>query len=829
MEGPRLVLLILVFFFLFVSPDTKQPSPSQQRELGRRIEGLQQALTTLRNASYGDLDPVEHRWLNSTGLREDDGFNWRLLPVAQKAARIQLLQLFAKSGGVTQKDLEEGETAAYESMAQESLPLYQNISGDVRGKFLRQSLPKSHSRVNLTAMGLENTYVMNEFQRNVTESGGEISLRLVEDIHADEVGSNDDGGPRRTVRRISADIAVFTDSSPGSGWEMKLYGTHFLPTGSILLTTTSEKFDGIFSLPSFALSKADYTLSRDLLNNTLAKTVSRWERNRETTIPFSSSPNNGEAPLFPVPSCEYIVYLQQHPVYFPNANLDSDKVHGLVAQIEKELRYPDGASIPQPPPMTFSAVVYSPDCGFVLESESSGSGYHLSGPKSEVYWTLIRRLMIAFIIVLGMQVALLKRQMDEASTPSTRSRIAYQSIGIMAYGDGLIISGSTGFLIVNDSASLMIIAVSFLCLLNVAFFEMKFIFDIWTVQVGDPRQRERERELRAAAAAPPPANDGVGVGARTRIETSSGFTPGLPLPVTARRPDDTGATPIILPPDQDIDAAQAEDEQAAQLANPATPTQRSRGLEFSAIYTRFCFTLMVLMFFSLWAFSWPRGLRSAYVDILCVAYLSFWIPQIYRNVIRNCRQALKWEYVIGISILRLIPILYCFTKENNTLSIDVDWTAAYVLVGWVWLQVLVLASQQFLGPRLFVKESWCPPAYDYHPMLHDDEDDVEAGARLPIGVVGSASQAKDKDTPAKEKGSGGDRKIFDCAICMNEIDVPVVSNTSGKERSGMGSSWLERRNYMVTPCRHIFHSECLEGWMRLRLVCPICREGLPPL
>lgn len=359
---------------------------------------------------------------------------------------------------------------------------------------------------------------------------------------------------------------------------------------------------------------------------------------------------------------------------------------------------------------------------------------------------------------------------------------------------------------------------------------MKFIFDIWTVQVGDPRQHEREREQRAAtaAAAPPASNTAIGPGGRLPIDTSSGFPPGLPLPVTAPRSVDTGATPIIIPPDQDIDAAQAEDDQAAEQAN-VTPTQRSRGLEFSAIYTRFYFTLIVLMIFSLWAFSWPRTLRSAYVNILCFAYLSFWVPQIYRNVMRNCRQALRWEYVIGISILRLTPIVYCYTKQNNTLSIDVDWTSAYILVGWVWLQVSALASQQFLGPRLFVKESWCPPAYDYHPLLHDDEDDVEAGATLPIGFVASASQAKDKDASTKEKGSSSDRKIFDCAICMNEIDVPVVTKTNGKERSGMGSSWLERRNYMVTPCRHIFHSECLEGWMRLRLVCPICREGLPPL
>src|SRR2546423_4239365 len=440
MEGPRLVLLILIFFFLFVSPDTKQPSSSQQQELGRRIEGLQQALSSLRNASYGDFDPTEHRWLNARGLREDDGFNWALLPIARKAARAQLLQLFGKSGRITQNDLEEGEPATYESVAQDSLPLYRNASSDVRGKFSRRPIPLAHSEVNLTALGLRSTYVTGEFQRNITESEGEIRLRLAENIRSDEVGEINDAATQRTVRKISADVTIFTDSSPGSGWEMKVFGTHFLPTGSILLTTTSEKFDGIFALPSFALSEADYALSWNLLNTTLTDTVSRWERNKETNVPYSSAPNGADAPLFTVPSCEYIIYLQQHPVHFVNARLEPDQVRGLVTQIEEELRHPDGASLPPPPLITFSAVVYSPDCGFVLESESSGSSYHLSGPKSEVYRTLLRRLIIAFIIVLGMQIALLKRQMDEASTPSTRSRIAYQSIGIMAYGDGLIIS-----------------------------------------------------------------------------------------------------------------------------------------------------------------------------------------------------------------------------------------------------------------------------------------------------------------------------------------------------------------------------------------------------
>ena len=834
MDGPRVVLLVLVFFFLFATPDTQRPSPTQQREIGRKVDGLQQALVALSNVSYGDFAPSEHKWLNSTGLREQDDFNWRLLPLAQKVARRQLLQLYSKAGGVTQKDTEEGDEAAYGSVVPQRLPQYQNISGEIRGKFQRQPIPGVNSRVNLTELGLVGVYASHDFQRNITEQEGDIAIELTahNDYQSPVTDVSKYANRQNNTRKVTAKVQINTDSSPGNGWQMELHGTHFLRSGSVLLATTSERFYGLFALPNFALYEPDFISSYRILNETLPQKVGKWIRKQEPGIPFHSSPMNAETALFPVPSCEYIIWLQQQPVSFPGWSADSDRTQAFVQQIEQELRYPAGAALPQAPPLRFSAVVLSPDCGFLLESESSDSMYHLSGPKREIYWTLIRRLVVAFIIVLGMQMALLKRQMEDTSTPSTRSRVSFQSLAIMAYGDGLIISGLVGLLIINDSASLLIIAATFLCLLNAAFLEMKFIFDIWTVQVGDPRQAAREREARATAAAAPPAPASTDAGTTTTtapvVNSSTDPATGLPLPVTAPRPIDTGATPIILPPDQDIEAAVAEDQGLmAQPTATTTTTFRSRPAEFSALYSRFYFSLVALMFLSIWATSWPKPIRSAYVNLLCFLYLSFWLPQIYRNVMRNCRQALRWEYVFGNSILRLTPIVYCYTKQGNILFVDTDWTAAYVLVGWVWLQVMALLSQQFLGPRLLVKEAWCPPAYDYHPVLRADEDDPEAGGTLPIGFVASASEAKEKDDVGKDGKEN--RRTFDCAICMNEIDVPVVSGAGGKDMAGMGTGWLERLNYMVTPCRHIFHSQCLEGWMRLRLVCPICRESLPPL
>jgi hypothetical protein len=40
---------------------------------------------------------------------------------------------------------------------------------------------------------------------------------------------------------------------------------------------------------------------------------------------------------------------------------------------------------------------------------------------------------------------------------------------------------------------------------------------------------------------------------------------------------------------------------------------------------------------------------------------------------------------------------------------------------------------------------------------------------------------------------------LDCVICYNEIDV------------------ADRAGYMLAPCDHIFHRQCLEQWMEIKV------------
>ena len=867
-DGPRVVLLVILLLFLFLSPDSRTASPSQHRGFEAQISHERLALNTLNISSYNAVDPANNRWLNLTGMRSDDGYIWELLPRVQERAKEQLRTILStfplvsmnndtskalagevQQGGIRNNDqLLLSSTAAFRNQ----LPIYKNVTGVLRGRWARSQIAGVTSRtLNLTALAPNVGYSSQKYNRNITGASGDLRVKLAEHSSDGEL-SSDPGA----IRRIKAEMVIKDETSSGDGWDVTMFGVHYQQQGGIVLSTTSEKFAGIFALPHFTLSARAFELAQRLLSDGLKEVIDKQASSFDAVLnPWTSSPNNPSESMFPIPHCEFIVYLQQHPSNNPDLPFQD---------IENELRSPKGASIPSVPDIKMSALIFSPDCGFVLESKgppeySPVEGLHLVGKKIEAYIKTAREYIVVFALIVCAEILLLKRQMNESSTPSTKSRISFYSISMMALGDGF---ACMSFLVAGmfvDALFLPLVATAFLSFLCVSFFGMKFLMDIWTVQAPERQERERERQRirnnrNAMTAENPlsPTNTTVTSTPAARngpVVTAAGADT-LPLPATARRrTDNTTATPVILPPDQDLDAAEVED---AAIANaipntnnqPTTTALGSARREMGALYSKFYFLLLTILFLSLHATSWQTASRSIYCNTLAFLYLSFWTPQIYRNIMRNCRKALSWRFVIGESLLRLAPFIYFYVWEDNVLYAKTDIRAILILSGWVWIQIFILASQEAVGPRFFVPEGWAPPAYDYYPILRDTADG-EAESNMPIGfteaiasptspvATTSSGLASATLTRTLQQSKDKNKRTFDCAICTDTFDVPVipaaVSDDEPKASAAAATTIFARRAYMVTPCRHIFHSGCLEGWMRYRLQCPICREGLPPL
>jgi hypothetical protein len=808
MDNRGSFFFFLLVFYLLLSSQSRPPLVDEDRERQRELDRERHALRLLNGSSYGDFDPSAERWLPFEGLRGNDSYAWELFPQVKDRARHQLQSAISNAGLEAPGGIEDPTISPTLNLTKLLLPVYRNSTGKLRGDWVRRAAdPPRRTPLNVTAIAEEHEYFTHDFSRNITGNGGTFYFDI------EEGGGEELQMGEGLAREIRASLTVESEDFWGSTWYLSLFGIHFPDSGSIVLTTSSEKFGGIFSLPHFMLSADSYDLSHDLLLKSLSDTISEKHSRPPTLFPWSSLAGT-EQIEFPAPKCEHIIYLQQHPVMVGDAAAD----RLLLERMEQELRYPMGAPIPDPPLMVMSTVVFSPDCGYILESKGTPDfpptdTLYLSGPKSEEYNKYAARLVFVVSGVFVAQITLLLRQIKEASTPSTRSRVSFYTIALMALGDAFVLA----FIVLELYAAisfLVLTTASFLAFLSVSYIGMKFMMEIWAVQ--EPERREQDRPSN-----PTPT---------TRPGT-------LPLPATAAAVRDSGASPVILPPDQDA----PEDEQEQPAPTRTTPpTPRQIRSDVGAMYARFYFALFGMLILSVWAFLLPRRLGSIYTRFLAGVYLSFWVPQIYRNAMRNCRKALRWDFVIGQSILRLFPFLYFLTARGNVLFIRPDWTSAFIMTGWVWVQAWILASQDILGPRFFVPRGWAPPAYDYHPTLRDlsgtDEDLEAGGGMLSIASLRAderdlVSDVKDDDDKDKQRK---DRKkaMFDCAICMQDIEVPVLpapSAAGGSSVADGASSILSRRTYMVTPCRHIFHTACLESWMRLRLQCPICRDTIPPV
>lgn len=870
-ENLRVLAVILIVFWLTTSSGDGQagyfagPFLTQERLARQR-----HSYSALNSTAWGDFSPrrpgdppngtEDTRYMNITGFRQDDGLAWedlwRFREACLETSRSTSSSLPAPrpetDGGGTPDGQEEPPRSAWDVGGGDAT--WMNATGLLKGPWVRgeASVSRAWSDYNFTAMTPSITWsgTHGGWDRNVTGSEGTMQLRIEdkrrhveyeEDLGGEEHRRLSTGG---FVREVAAGLTVEDSGHDGSGstYEMRLHGVHWPRQGNMLLTTTSEKFAGIFGLPHLAPDENFFRSSQRLLNQTVDDMLRKREKSAFTdqSNPWTSSAGGAEDAWSPSPHCEYVVYLQVHPLGRDMALGDGDGMHELVKEIEDELRYPTGAPMPHVPELQMSAVIYSPDCAYFLESKGPphfppAQGNHLVGFKEEVWIYDVNFYVLLMAAVVFAQVLLLKSQMRESYTPSPLGRISFWTIIMMLLADGMMFTVAA--VLSLDSTNFYLRA---LVLMFALFMSMmiggSFLGEIYKVQESEWRPREREHTPNnstprpPATPAPPPGDT-------------------LPRPVTANAAP-AESPPIIVPSDQDVDAEIAENLAAGAAAvptagttAPGTNTQQSRVTSFSTIIGRLILTGSFICFLSLAAMSWWRPLRNIFVNTLVFAYLSFWVPQIIRNTQRNSRRAFSWRFMIGQSVLRLLPVAYFYLHQENMILAETDWMSFCVLAGWLWCQLWILAFQDVLGPRFGMPKGWMPDAWDYHPVLR--EDNLEAGG-LPIGLAPSASapgsptlervrssSSGEADRAAREKsGAAKGMRIrsMECAICQETLEVPVVKAGQVAEPAGGGvAGVLERRKYMVTPCRHIFHSACLEGWLRFRLQCPICREELPPL
>ncbi|KAE8446091.1 hypothetical protein EG329_012599 [Mollisiaceae sp. DMI_Dod_QoI] len=339
------------------------------------------ALYVLETTEWGFFNPLaitsytraNGRWVDIAGFRGKAGFTWerlyawkdRCYMLGEKAR----MSYFYRIGSSNNDELETD---------------WGNMTEGLHGTWVRYTadLAKTHKTGRLgtfwkLAAGLERP------NSDIKENDGTMVLRIDETasleleheevpdniIEESELGTIWDYGllwRERLVKEVAATLTIQDGNAADDNFTMRVHGVHWPRLGLLIMTTTSKKFGGILGLPHLSLSKQYFITSQRLLNTTIRNTLdgknsAAWF---DTSNPWTASPSGKRTSRIQTPHCEYVVYVQLHPV---NGTVS---MQTAAYDWERSLYCPSGYSVLETPDVQMTTVIFSPDCGFILESKA---------------------------------------------------------------------------------------------------------------------------------------------------------------------------------------------------------------------------------------------------------------------------------------------------------------------------------------------------------------------------------------------------------------------------------------------------------------------------
>ncbi|ORY51219.1 hypothetical protein BCR35DRAFT_310713 [Leucosporidium creatinivorum] len=573
--------------------------------------------------------------------------------------------------------------------------------------------------------------------------------------------------------------------SPQDGSEdlvLDIEGYHFLSPGTFYAYLTpsfirSHLFDAI-SLPLFDGSLRGNQSASAAGRVALGETDRRVMEDRREIENGVIRRDEG-APDTTTPECIFTLYGSLSP-------LPPSVTPTLYTEFYSTLFHPTGSSLPPLPPTTVSYTLYSPNCGIVLEGEAESLMTVSLWQRALGYASLMGVVQVVLCL-------LVVRQMERGG-PGSAGKIAYTTVAVQAAMDAyfFIIQFTIGIVTTNRS-SLPLLVPAFFALVSSLIFGMRYAAQI-------------------RAAAPPP------------IRRTPPPAPAPPPPPP--EPEPTQQERAARAAERRANAGEEEGEeeteplvQPAPAATTTTPVVAEQERDWP--YVAGGLVAALIAGFTILTWGW--------MSVILILIYSYWFPQIVLNVQRGAaRQTLRREYVLGTTVCRLVLPTYFWGWKENVLAVETSpWIYALILYSTLQATLLILQDTR-LGARFFLPRpllAWLDltetESWEYHP-LPSPSSDLEASSTTSLG-------------PATEEGMAKE----DCPICLEGIRISPPRLGASKEAAELGTGmgmleWEKERaelrwGYMVPPCGHLAHTECLEGWIAVKSVCPSCRARLPPL
>lgn len=691
-----------------------------------------------------------------------------------------------------------------------------NISGSAHGEFVpveshvqpvRQKIPKYlkkyyKERTSNEDMGLDESNTDKEAnnEEDASHKVGNITIPglISVNIRAFQYNFNEpkfhvvnksDHVSDAVVAKIDLNLK---DYSEINDYTIEMDAVYYQNTGALVATSNSAKFYGSYGLSHLTMNEDNFVISKKLMaqynNMRDEKTLSLEDMNGSILKAFDQ--------------CEMVTFMQFNK---------TDFTHDELRYIDAELKNPSGKPLPEALPKLSvkEFLIYSPNCGIVLRNKSETP---FTGEKVEVWYKQVRHVLTGLLVLVSIQLYLTFNQVNVARTPGQLSVISSKTLYFFGFEDSLLAIISLLLSTIATDLYLLLACVATIAFILCGVFEMRFLVSVLTTQANERGTTWWE----------------IMRGSRQESLLNTPHSP------PAEVPSEGPLLPLANAPTQQQQQQQQQD-QTQEQPTPTEPNTAWQETSYSNSIFASGFTLAIIAMFLIFSsFDWRRKYRIIFEYISLIFINSYWVPQFLRNTLKNRRNSFTWQFIIGSSVIRVVPIYYFALYKDNPLRHRYDPHLCFVVTGWVLVQLILLLLQNRLGARFWINEKWLPQAYDYHRIL--SLKDLEEGG-MSSDLLASFKQKTSSSSASESLNDGVSEEFVDCEctcpICMTDVTLPILVKddnlSEGKKKNLHHHSGASQKEYMITPCHHIFHADCLESWMKYKLQCPVCRTSLPPV
>ena len=258
-----------------------------------------------------------------------------------------------------------------------------------------------------------------------------------------------------------------------------------------------------------------------------------------------------------------------------------------------------------------------------------------------------------------------------------------------------------------------------------------------------------------------------------------------------------------------------------------------------------------------------------FYDYFYISILIFllWVPQILQNIIKNNKFVFPLIYIIGNTLDRIIIPLY-FRGFDNFFSIKKNLLFILFIFSFIVLCIIFLYLQLFYGNRFFLAEKCQIEEFNYYRTKEEliaYKDNISSEEC--VICLFPIFETEKEDNNSNEVNNNNNKNINDEILKGEEViarlnsdhlnnNLYIKANTNPEEQilklkikdyenkiiNKLGIKQILKiifcknffsfyklneniynKKYMLTPCHHVFHTECLETWFERKKECPNCR------